>query len=481
MRKRLLETRGVLLVVGFEVLSGCSSSSNPPESHTSASTGSSGKSGIIAGGSAGTNSGTAGPAAGKSGSSGASGMAGSTGSSAGSTAPHDGGSCLGASQLAKLGKTRLVVGAARPQSTAEMAAVASTPLDLEYVYISGGIFDGPTPCTACDVTCSVGKQTCDQGCGWWGCYNTPPGMYAGYFLQGSAQASPAQIPMFTYYELLQTVNNDLGGSNEGSAEVMAATNVSIMTSYFADWRFLLQQVGQSVAVLHIEPDFWGYAQQVGSDPTMTAAAVATANTKDCGSLPNTIAGMGQCMVSMVRTYAPNALVALHASAWAAGADASLNTDTTFDVAANAQKVAAFLRGAGGADADLVIVETSDRDAGYYQVEQNKNTFWDTTNATLPNFHQDFAWVKALTEALGVPAMYWQNPLGNANQTNTANHWKDNRVDYFFANMDELAAAHVIGAAFGAGDGSQTTPGTDGGNFATKAQAYVTSGGQALCP
>jgi hypothetical protein len=479
MRNRLWGAGGALLVASLEVVSGCSSSSNPPQSQASPTEGSSGKSGVAGAGSTGTNSGTEGPAAGKSGSSGASGAGGSTGSSA--AAPPDSGACLGASQLAKLGKTRLFVGAAQPGSASDMTTLAPAPIDLEYLFISGGVFDGPTPCTACDVTCSVGMQTCDQGCGWWGCIDTPPGSYAGDFLQSAAQASPPQIPMFTYSELLQTVNDDLGGENDGNAEVMATTNVSIMTSYFADWRFLLQQIGQNVAILHIEPDFWGYAQNAGSDPTMIAAAVATANATDCVSLPNTIAGMGQCMVSMARTYAPNALVGLHASAWAAGADATLNTDPTFDVAGSAQQVAAFLRGAGGAAADLVIVETSDRDAGYYQVAENKNTFWDTTNATLPDFHQDFAWVKALTEALGVPAMYWQNPLGNANQSNVTNHWKDNRVDYFFAHMDELAAAHVIGAAFGAGNNAQTTPSTDGGNFIAKVQSYVSSGGQALCP
>ena len=77
-------------------------------------------------------------------------------------------------------------------------------------------------------------------------------------------------------------------------------------------------------------------------------------------------------------------------------------------------------------------------------------------------------MKALTEALGTPALYWQTPLGNASQNNTADHYQDNRVDYFFggsaagvestapttvaAHWSELAAAHVIGVAFGAGEG-----------------------------
>jgi hypothetical protein len=126
------------------------------------------------------------------------------------------------------------------------------------------------------------------------------------------------------------------------------------------------------------------------------------------------------------------------------------------------------------------VETSDHDAGYLESIGQTNVWWDANNMTLPDFHQNFTYVKALTEALNKPALYWQTPLGNANQNNTTNHWKDDRVDYFFAHMDELAGAHAVGAAFGAG-GAMTLPETDGGNFVAKANAYFASGGQALCP
>ena len=191
--------------------------------------------------------------------------------------------------------------------------------------------------------------------------------------------------------------------------------------------------------------------------------------------------MGKCMIAMTRKYAPHALVALHASTWSTNMDVSLNTDPNLNIAGEAQKTAAFLAACGEAEADFVVVETSDRDAGYYQTVQSRQTWWDDTNATLPDFHQDFAWVKALTEALGKPALYWQTPLGNAAQNDTANHYKDNRVDYFFGHMSELAAAHAFGAAFGAGAGDQTQPETDGGYFVAKAKAYYAAGGQPFCP
>jgi hypothetical protein len=318
-------------------------------------------------------------------------------------------------------------------------------------------------------------------------------MYATYFIQGAAAATPPQIPMFTYYEILQTAQATLSGFQEGTAEATeAVTNTGIMTRYYNDWRFLLQTIGQTRALLHIEPDFWGYVRQAG-DPTTLPAAVGSVNSTDCGSLPSTVAGMGQCMIAMVRKYAPKALVGLQASAWNIAGNTSASTDVTVD----AKAVATVLAACGQSNADFVVVETSDRDAGYYQIVESKDTWWDPTDKALPDYAQDLTWIKALTEALGVPALYWQTPLGNSAGTNMNNSYKDNRVDYFFggnasqvesgaavsvpAHWSDLAAAHVVGVAFGAGAGGQTTADTDGGNLATKAKAYIAAGGQGLCP
>ena len=42
-------------------------------------------------------------------------------------------------------------------------------------------------------------------------------------------------------------------------------------------------------------------------------------------------------------------------------------------------------------------------------------------------------------------------------------------------------ANVAGIFFGAGDGKQTTPETDGGNLVAKVKAYAASGGRKICP
>ena len=391
--------------------------------------------------------------------------------------PYDGslGTCLGASLLSDLGKNRLLVGASMQDATAK-----SAPFDIRYTYLSGGFFDGNSPCASCATNCSAGGTSCNNGgpgCSWWGCWQydqDPPGAYARNFF-GTAQGD-GQIPMITYYEILQA-----SGVNEGAPEVtQAATNASLMTRYFADWRFLLQQIGTATVLLHIEPDFWGYAEQVGPDPHALAAAVASANPTDCGSEENSIAGMGRCLIAMVRKYAPNARVGLHASAWSTSIDVAMNSNASLDVAAEAKKTAAFLVACGADQSDYVVVEASDRDAGYYQ-SIGRNSWWDDTNQTLPNFHQDFAWLTALAEAANKPLLDWQLPVGNMSLPNTTNAWKDNRVDYFFAHTQELAATHMVGFAFGAGAGDQTTPESDNGNLVAKTKAYSGSGGQQLCP
>lgn len=137
-------------------------------------------------------------------------------------------------------------------------------------------------------------------------------------------------------------------------------------------------------------------------------------------------------------------------------DVLANKSATFDVTAEAQKLGAFLMKAGAATGDA-------------------------TNATLPNFHQAFAWAKALAESVGLPIVWWQIPLGNMAQNDTVNHWKDNRVDYFFAHTDELVKAHSVGMFFGAGRGDQTSPESDGGNFLAKSKAFYAGPAPAACP
>jgi hypothetical protein len=369
--------------------------------------------------------------------------------------------------LGWLGRTRLVVGLSGTD-----AAAAAAPYDLRYQYLAGHVM----PAGGCAV-CGSGAG-CDGG--WWGCWQesgVAPGLFASRFVAG-AKAN-GRIPMFTYYLVLPG-----SGLPEGTAEVAALNDAAFLARYLGDWRFLLQRIGTDKALLHVEPDFWGYGERLNADPHAIPAAVRTAAPADCGAFEDSLAGLGRCMIAMVRSYAPNARVGLHASAWASGYDC-FNAYCP-DATAEGTRVGTWLRAAGANDGDFVVSDMSDRDADWYALTRgDPSHWWDTAatsvSTTTPSFLRTFAWSKAVVEAVGRPLIWWQTPLGNSLQGNTTNHWKDGRVEYLFGHMSAVAAAHGIAVLYGAGEGAQTTPDTDGGVLAASTQAYVTGGGTALCP
>jgi hypothetical protein len=332
----------------------------------------------------------------------------------------------------------------------------AAPFDVRYLYLAGG-FQATGTCT---TTCS------DSCANWWGCwqeYGVAPGLYATRHIQRSLGATwqgatRPQIPMFTYYEILHG-----SGVAEGSAEVSALNNVAFLTRYFDDWRFLLQKIGSTQAMLHVEPDFWGYVRNVNSNPHNIAAAVKSANPADCSAQENSIAGFSRCMIAMVRKYAPNAKVGLHASPW-------LMPYASDD----GVTLGNFLLALGAGDSDFVATDPSDRDAGYYQ-SLGRDTWWTDADATAY-----LAWSKQLADTVGKPTVMWQIPLGNMSQNNTTNHWQDNRVDMLFSRLVDVVKAGVAGLLFGAGQGDQTEPETDGGNLVNKTKANWQAGGTALC-
>jgi hypothetical protein len=114
-----------------------------------------------------------------------------------------GGVCPAGDFLAALGKSHLLAGASMEDAVAKQA-----PFDLRYLYISGGLFDGNSPCANCASGCTAGGASCananPNGCAWWGCWQydqVPPGQYLRDFAKKAS--GDGQIPMVTYYQILQ--------------------------------------------------------------------------------------------------------------------------------------------------------------------------------------------------------------------------------------------------------------------------------------
>ncbi len=263
-------------------------------------------------------------------------------------------------------------------------------------------------------------------------------------------------PMFTLYSM--------AAWGEGNVSVL--TNDQYMKAYWDGAKLLYQRLALfgGPALVHFEPDFWGFTERTQPDPTKMPVHV-TANAPDCASLPDDVTGMGRCLVRLARLYAPKAVVGFHASAWAADNPADL---------------AQYLVKIGAGEGDLIVVETLDRDAGCYEAHTDPGCqragsgwYWDETNSTSPNFHDHLAWAKAISDGTGKPLLWWQTPLGVPSTTpgGTTGHYRDNRVHYLFNHMSEFVAAGGVGAVFGVGSGNQTDITTDGDQFKNAVAAY----------
>jgi hypothetical protein len=319
--------------------------------------------------------------------------------------------------------------------------------------------------------------------GGWPTWNSAPDYAGKRIAEGK---SHGVVTMLTQYAMAAHGDGNVAGS---------VGDAAYMKVYFKDYLQLLDTIAKAggPVVIHHEPDFWGYVQQAaitaGGGPEKVVAkvsALAAIGVNDCKTLPDDARGFGQCVLKLTRARAPNALIGFHASAWSTKRDCTGNTDTTLDVAAEAAKTVAFFKAIGLDGADFVATDPSDRDAGCYEVgyasggkticDVRSNVYWDETNTKLPNFAQASKWAKAISQGLGLPIVWWQIPLGVPSTTKggTADHFRDNRVHYFFSHVGELIAAGGVGMVFGGGAGGQTSTSTDGGQYSNAVKAYFAS-------
>ncbi|MGC4093517.1 MAG: hypothetical protein QM756_37590 [Polyangiaceae bacterium] len=385
-----------------------------------------------------TNGGTATTAGGKGGTSTTSGgtatTAGGTTTSSGGTTTTTGGTTgagtgMAATIAAKLGKKNFLIGLGNDEDRAYTLGV---PVDLHYVYLSG----------------ILGEDG-------WPDWNTN-GTYVDKNV--TAARDHGMIPMFTFYQM--------GAWGDGNLD--ALTDDGFMGPYWQGAKLMFQRLAavDGTAIVQLEPDFWGYALlESAGDPTKVPAHVTT-QAPDCASLTNDVAGVGKCLVLLARKYAPKVIVGFHASEW---------SDEDPKV------IGQFLVKLGASDADFVVGETLDRDAGCFEAHTDSECqrndgpwYWDETNVAHPNFHDHLAWVKSLTDTIKKPMLWWQMPIGVPSTTpgGTTGHYRDNRVSYLFKHVDEFVAAGGLGAAFGPGaKTSQTTLATDGGQFKAAVTKY----------
>jgi hypothetical protein len=298
----------------------------------------------------------------------------------------------------------------------------------------------------------------DVGTGSWPTWNSPTGAYVGVVAANADKLGA--VPMFTLYQM----------ATLGDGNISGLASSSYMQGYWDNVRILFQQLKtyNKPALVNFEPDFWGYTQRVSADPTQHFAYVNSVNS-DCSNQPNTVAGMAQCLIQMARQGAPKAAVGFPPSGFG---------DLTSTELAYMQKL-------GASQADFVVMQTLDRDAGCFEVSYTGNNalcnragalpaYWDATNTTTPSFASHFAWAKTFYSGLQLPLLWWQTPLGVPSTApgGTPGAFRDNRVQYFLTHASELVDAGGVGAVFSAGHATQTTIDTDGGQFKRLSTQYL---------
>jgi hypothetical protein len=235
------------------------------------------------------------------------------------------------------------------------------------------------------------------------------------------------------------------------------------------------------AIVHVEPDLSGYAENAvlapttkcfgfctgtGNDPTLLRASVASSGFPLAKNYANNYRGFNQVLLKIRDTYAPNVRLAFHVSNWATGYDINSATSPTLDANALGAQAGQFAAksGASWTDGttstyDLLFNDVSNKDAAYYTYVLKKPRFWDQSNTVFPNFHRWEDYIHAATTAAGRKAIVWQVPMGNQvylSENNTPGHYQDNRVEYFFSHLQELKDAGLVGALFGSTTPDATT-------------------------
>lgn len=296
------------------------------------------------------------------------------------------------------------------------------------------------------------------GPGSWPTWNDPEGAYITY-VSANVKAIGA-VPMFTLYQMASRGEGNLGAINDPA----------FMVSYWAQVKLMYQKIGATglPTLVNLEPDFWGFvlAGAPGGDPTKAPARVSMMT--ECAGQPDNAAGFAGCLLTLGRTYAPKAKIGFPPSFW--GRDATT--------------VGRFMAKLGADKADFIVGQTSDRDAGCFEVASpvaecagrgHGPFYWDENNVATPNFKQDLAQWSAVRTILGnLPMLFWQTPMGvpSATPGGTPGHYRDNRVHYMLTHPTEYTAAGVFAIVFSGGGSMSANITTDGGQFARLFQAYL---------
>ncbi len=309
---------------------------------------------------------------------------------------------------------------------------ATAPFAFRYQYLAGGAGSG------------------------WTHWSGTPGDFVNSYTQESL--NNGITPVFTYYQLRQTAPNNTN-TDDGAADFANLQNSGAMTAYYNDLKTFYQHAAafpNSMIVLHVEPDLWGFMEQrSSSDNAATVPAqVAATGMPELAGLPNTLVGFAQAIVRLRNTYAPNVVLGYHLSVWGTRNDilySDPDDRTVTDLATRAGNFYTSLQ----AGFDIAFAEYSDRDAAFKQYVYGDGgaAWWNDAD-----FTRNELFISRFVSVAQKRVVFWQIPGGNTRmlaQNNTWEHYQDNKVEWLLddmsrANMNAYVQAGVVAFLFGRG-------------------------------
>src|SRR5689334_11905879 len=153
---------------------------------------------------------------------------------------------------------------------------------FRYQYLAGGVNTG-------------------QG---WATWN-PNGTFVTRYIRESA--AHHITPVFSYYMVRQSAPGN-GVGDELQADLGNLDNAATMHALLGDLKLFFERAGATRrrAVLHLEPDLWGYVEQAarGDNASTVPALVSAAGMRELRGLPDTAAGFAQAVKRLRDRYAP---------------------------------------------------------------------------------------------------------------------------------------------------------------------------------
>ncbi len=203
------------------------------------------------------------------------------------------------------------------------------------------------------------------------------------------------VPVYTFYQLLKLGQRaGITGSHEADIVKKVLRDQSLMNSYFTNFIKLLSYTKTitSKAVMHIEPDSWGFmwwamGTEGNDNANSIVVKVADSGHADVAGFANNAAGFARALLALRDKYAPDFYMAFHTS--------------NFRVGTRPEVVVNFLKDCG--KWDLLVTE-------HPHNELDTSTWWkawDNGRVTI-----NLNWAKTITEALQLPMLIWQAPIGS---------------------------------------------------------------------